>query len=121
MYEKAKYANDIELANKILYAKDGRHAKSLGNRVKANYKQWMEEKACQVMKFAIKQKFSQNSEILEILRQTKDYMMVECNPYDKFWGAGCQLNSKEAENQTHWEGQNMMGRILCEVRQELAR
>lgn len=120
MYKKAKFANDLEKAHKILNARDGREAKYHGSKIEVNQEKWMEERAAKTMKFAVKEKFRQNPILYQALAATKGCALVECNPYDSVWGAGVALKSPEAENRQTFKGRNLMGKILGEVRQELS-
>ncbi|MCG6134858.1 MAG: NADAR domain-containing protein [Nostoc sp. LLA-1] len=62
----------------------------------------------QVMREAVRKKFSTHDEIREILLSTGDEILVENSPKDYFWGCG-------AEN----TGQNHLGKILMSVRAEI--
>ena len=120
MYEKAKFANDMVGASKILHSKDGKEAKYLGKKISVDQNQWLDQRAQGVMKLAVKEKFRQNPSLSEVLLQTKGYTLAECNPHDPVWGIGLHLKSPDAEDQTLWRGKNRLGEILMEVRAELA-
>ncbi|HEY9717102.1 MAG TPA: NADAR family protein [Trichormus sp.] len=62
-----------------------------------------------VMREAVRLKFRHNSELREVLLATGDAVLVEHTTKDKYWGDGGDGS-----------GQNMLGRILMEVRSELA-
>lgn len=53
-------------------------------------------------------KYRQHDDARQILLDTGDRLLVENSPWDYFWGCGADGN-----------GQNIMGKILMEVRQEL--
>ena len=61
-----------------------------------------------VMREAVRAKFSQHAEIREILLSTGDAEIVENAPGDYYWGCGSKGT-----------GKNMLGQILVEIRAEL--
>lgn len=62
----------------------------------------------QIMLEALRAKFSQNEELKKILLNTGDAVLVEHTRNDKYWGDGGDGS-----------GQNMLGKLLMEVREEL--
>ena len=66
-----------------------------------------------VMRFALRAKFgATQGGLLELLRETGDLPIVEISHRDDFWGA-------RPKNGT-LEGRNVLGRLLMEIRAELA-
>lgn len=63
-----------------------------------------------VMREAVRLKFLQNAEMRETLLATGDAILVEHTVNDKFWGDGGDGS-----------GENMLGKILMEVRADLAK
>jgi len=61
-----------------------------------------------IMKKAVKAKFSQNSHLGKMLVATKNALLIEHTIRDAFWGDGGDGH-----------GQNMLGRLLMEVREKL--
>lgn len=67
-----------------------------------------EEVKISVMRAAVRAKFTQNGDLLQALLATGDAHLIEGNTWgDTFWGV------------CHGEGENWLGRILMEVREEL--
>ena len=62
----------------------------------------------EVMRVAVRAKFSQHSELQLLLLATGDAELVEHAPHDAYWGDGGD-----------GRGQNMLGRVLMEVRMAL--
>jgi len=58
------------------------------------------------------EKFSQNSELKNLLLQTGDSLLVEASPYDKVWGIG--LNEQDAKYK-QWKGEKLLGYALMDV------
>lgn len=63
-----------------------------------------------IMREAVRAKFSQHAELRKILLATGDAVIVEHTQNDSYWGDGGDGS-----------GQNMLGRILMEIREELRR
>jgi len=63
-----------------------------------------------IMREAVRSKFSQHRDLREILLATGDALIVEHTKNDSYWGDGGDGS-----------GRNMLGRILAEVRVELRR
>ncbi len=64
--------------------------------------------------------FSQNPHLRRILLATSSTTLVEASPYDKLWGIGLDADHHDATNPSLWRGSNWLGRILCEVRDNLS-
>jgi len=64
-------------------------------------------------------KFSQNQKIRKFLLSTGKKILVEASPYDKIWGIGMLETDHRAENPLLWNGENLLGFALMEVRDEL--
>jgi len=93
--------------NKILAAKSPGEAKRLGRRVVLR-KDWNTVRLT-IMKALVLMKFQQNQDIKKQLIETGNIKLVEGNTWnDRFWGV-CNR-----------QGQNHLGKILMEVRNELA-
>ena len=118
MYRKAVEFGDEETAALImLKGSDPKAAKMLGRRVR-NYddKKW-DEIRYGVMKEANIAKYMQNEEFaLHLLSEEfSGKTFVEGSPVDTIWGIG--VHWKEAkDDESNWKGRNLLGRILCEVR-----
>jgi ribA/ribD-fused uncharacterized protein len=62
----------------------------------------------EMMKKALRAKFTQHKEIRSILLSTGDATIIEHTENDRYWGDGGDGN-----------GQNMLGKLLMEIRDEL--
>ena len=119
MYFKAWFFKDTEIANLILQATTPKEAKKLGRQIR-NYDDGMWAKVrYQYMFDACMAKFQQNPDLLSELLKTNGTEMVEASPYDKIWGIGLGENDPLAWNKDTWNGLNLLGQVLDDVRSEL--
>lgn len=119
MAGKAKLFNDHHIIEEILRADSPNQAKSLGRKVK-NFdpQRWNEEKY-EIVRKGNLLKFSQNEKFKEFLLSTNDKILVEASPYDTIWGIGMLETDPKAANPLLWNGENLLGFALMEVRDEL--
>lgn len=119
MYCKARYFNDIDIANKILNVDTPKTVKALGRKVVGfNGTQWDKIKY-DLMCIACYHKFSQNDKLKKSLMETKDTALVEASPTDCIWGIGMDVKHPDIENPQKWRGQNLLGKALDHVRNVL--
>ena len=97
-------------AEAIRAAASPKLAKQLGNSRKAPLRDDWEEVKIDVMRTAIRKKFLTHSAIAALLLETGDEELIEAAPNDYFWGCG-----------KTGSGQNWLGKVLMEVREELRR
>ena len=50
------------------------------------------------------------------LKATGDAIMAEASPYDQIWGIGMTADDPGARDPKQWNGQNILGDILMEIR-----
>ena len=122
MWVKAKTFGDDEMADKILVkGKNPKIAKELGRLVR-NYdnKVW-DKKRYDVMVEANKYKYSQNESLKKMLlhETIRDKGFVEASPIDHIWGIGLAKENPDADDESKWKGQNLLGKALDEVREWL--
>lgn len=119
MAKKAELFQDEEVLEKILQADSPAEAKKLGREVK-NYddKLWLENRY-EIVKKGNYHKFSQNKELKTFLLNTKDRVLVEASPVDPIWGIGMASDHKDVLIPEKWQGLNLLGFALMEVRDEL--
>jgi len=119
MLHKALTFGDQEIAHKIMATDSPSKAKALGRRVK-NYDDWVwSNKRYNVVLAGNVMKFSQNDYLKDILLVTKDIVLVESNQHDKIWGAGLSAEDTRIFDPSKWLGQNLLGKVLMEVRSKL--
>lgn len=119
MYQKAILFNDFEIAKQVLNETDVRKIKALGRKVKNfNNELWDKHKE-DFMFNACYAKFSQNDKLKDFLLSTGNHEIVEASPVDNIWGIGFSSDNA-MENVDKW-GQNLLGKVLMKVREDLNR
>lgn len=107
-YFQAKKFHDDALQKQIRKAGTPAIAAEMGrSRSNPLRKDWESVKD-NVMREAVRAKFSQNSDLKELLLNTGDAKLIEHTEKDNYWGDGGDGS-----------GKNMLGTILMEVRKEL--
>ena len=61
-------------------------------------------------------KFTQNPVMLQQLQATGQKDLVECSPYDPYWGCGLAIHNPAAFDEKNWTAPNHFGNILRAVR-----
>ena len=121
MAYKALMFEDIENLFKIINSETPEQAKKIGRKIKnfddeiwsMSRKVWMER--------AVYAKFSQNEDLKEFILspefEGKDF--VEGSPFDGVWGVKMDYRNPDIDNPENWNGENLLGKVLNEVRKEL--
>ena len=121
MAKKAKFFGDEEMYNAILNSETPKEAKKYGRLVK-NFDAEKWSKVCfDKMYDAVYAKFSQNSGLKELLLSSdfKGKGFVEGSPYDAIWGVKMDWRNPDIDNEKNWQGQNLLGKVLNKVREDL--
>ena len=119
MYEKAVLFKDQITAEKILQTDDVAKIKALGRTVQ-NFddKVWTKEREGIVYR-GVSEKFRQNPELAEKLKKTGEEIIAECAVKDRVWGIGLSMIDRDRFSIDKWRGQNLLGRILMRVREDI--
>lgn len=120
MYHKVNMFRRYDLAEQILQTSDPAECKKIAGQKFPEFKPDVWEKTCYtIVKRGVKAKFAQNAEIRKVLLGTGNELLAECSPYDRKWGIGIDINDPDRLTVANWNGKNLLGRILMEVREEL--
>ena len=96
--------------------------KQLGSSISGDISSWGDI-APTIMEDAIRRKFSQNLDLAnrmkEDLEDGSTRSRIECNKYDQYWGIGLAITDPDAKSPDKWQGENMLGKILDRVRDDL--
>ena len=118
--QKARLFHDSELYTAILRATQPRECKSLGKQVKPFDSEAWNAVKYEVVKTANKAKFEQNPDLKSMLLATGDALLAEASPRDLVWGIGLDAATAAEIDPSEWPGQNLLGKILMELRSEFA-
>lgn len=121
MAEKARLFGDEQILAQILAAKSPAETKKLGRQIHDFVPQIWEEHKYQLVKAGNLHKFSQYQPLADFLLATGDRILVEASPVDTIWGIGLAADHPDAENPARWQGPNLLGFALMEVRDQLRR
>lgn len=118
MYLKAAYFKDWEIAKKIENAPDPKEAKKLGRLVKNFSEEEWKKVRYEIMFNTVYRRASVGDKFKEMITKPewRNLEFVEASPYDRVWGIGLSQNSPRSEAKETWEGLNLLGQALCELR-----
>ena len=119
MYQKAVLFDDDRIADKILNEPKQGVVKNLGRKVKGFDEKIWDDAKLDIVRFGTLLKFTQSLELERILLDTADAVLVEASPYDSIWGIGMMGNHPDANNPDKWQGENLLGFVLMDVRSVL--
>lgn len=120
MAEKARLFNDDEALAKIMKSTNQMIMQELGGAVNNfDEKLWVKRRYSIILNGSYA-KFVQIDELRQFLIGTKDRVLVYDSAYDKIWGI-CMNDFEKKENPFTWEGGNLLGFALMEVREEILR
>lgn len=114
---KAAVMGDAESYASIAVAKKPAKAKALGRRVTPWHEERWRSVVCGVALAVLMQKFGQTKALRNVLLHTGDRLICEAVVSDRNWGIGIGLDEpKLCENPALWEGSNILGWALMQVR-----
>ena len=119
MWEKAMYFDDLEIADLILEASSPSVAKSLGREVSGFNAETWSNVSYEYMVDVCYEKFRQHPKLQILLLSTGDKVIVEASPHDKIWGVGLHWDDDKILDEANWNGQNLLGKALMDVREKL--
>lgn len=96
------------IRERIISASSPLVAWQLGKKYKSERREDWDRVKVALLTELVRAKTTQHQEVRDALLATENEQIVENNPDDDFWGAGADGN-----------GQNHMGRILMQVREEI--
>lgn len=119
MFRKAIMFGDDSARNRILSTDDVAEIKQLGRSVRNyNDKLWGGQRQLIVYQ-GLLAKFAQNDELRLRLLNTGSAVLTECAVTDKIWGIGLSMDDDRRFLIDQWQGSNMLGFSLMQVRNVL--
>ena len=119
MFHKADLFNDTDIATKILETNHPKDIKALGRLVKNFDKSIWDQHCDEIVKQGNLLKFSQNPDLLTLIKTHSDKTFVEASPYDSIWGVGLHESDDLILDESNWKGLNKLGKALIIVAQLL--
>lgn len=119
MYRKAMLFGAHKIAREIMAATNPAECKKLGRsrQIPFDNKVWDENKE-KIFKEVLTDKFK-TPKLKKQMLATGNRKFAEASPYDKIWGIGLHENDKDVLDESKWRGQNLLGKILTEIRDEM--
>lgn len=119
MAGKARLFGDQEILQKILAEPSANGVKSLGRKVRGfEAGRWDAAKRGIVLEGNLA-KFGQHENLRKYLLSTRDQVLVEASPFDAVWGIGLGRDDPRASDPLEWQGENLLGFVLMDVREKL--
>ena len=119
MAKKALLFNDLDIYRKIMATDDPEEAKALGKLVQGFVPAVWNACKREIVFNGNRAKFTQDKNLAAVLLQTGVCTLAEASPYDKIWGIGLSADDPAALNPSQWKGENLLGSILMEIREQL--
>lgn len=119
MAGKALLFEDLEIYHQIMEAKHPKQYKELGRKIRGFREDIWDMHKYEIVIAGNFAKFSQNEELKQFLQNTNTRILAEVSPYDKIWGIGMDISNPNIENPHTWQGDNLLGFALMEVRDRL--
>jgi ribA/ribD-fused uncharacterized protein len=116
MASKALLFGDEEVYKEIMAAYHPLDYKKLGRKVHDFNPELWDARKYDIVVEGNKAKFEQNPDLKEFLLSTEDAILVEASPYDKIWGIGLDRETALMGTVAQWQGQNLLGCALMDVR-----
>lgn len=118
MAKKAILFGDITVYQQIMSETDPGKCKDLGKLVRNFDPATWDSCKREIVFNANYAKFTQNLDLMAKLKATGDAIMAEASPGDKIWGIGLTADDPRAKDPEKWNGQNILGAILMEIRRD---
>lgn len=119
MAEKARMFGDQEMLERIMGAAHPKEMKAYGRAVQGFDKATWDKACYEVVKRGNTAKFSQDPALWAFLKGTRGRILVEASPRDRIWGIGMGRDAPDASDPLKWQGTNLLGFALTQVRDEL--
>lgn len=120
MWLKAMHFGDEAMAKKILRETNPKITKSLGRKVSGyDDDEWAKHRE-NAMFHACYAKFTRNKKAHDFMMGLpRDKQFAEASPFDIIWGIGYEEHNPNAQDESTWRGQNLLGKVLTDVRSKI--
>ncbi len=121
MYRKALLFGDVNIASKLIDCHNPKDAKAYGRQIRGFNEDIWEQTKRDIVFIGNIYKFSQSAFLRHYLINTGKKELVEASPWDKIWGIGLSEEEARKTDPGFWPGQNLLGRVLMQVREVIQR
>ena len=121
MAEKARLFGDTEAYGKIMASKEQGEIKALGRGVRGFDEEIWDKFKYWIVVNGNFYKFSENEALRKYIMSTEGAVLAEASPFDRIWGIGMAEDKAQRCDVKEWQGENLLGFALMEVREELLR
>ncbi|MEH6419954.1 NADAR family protein [Pseudomonas sp. CGJS7] len=119
MAGKARLFGDDAIRAKIVASDDPAQVKALGRKIAGFDEARWRAHRFEIVVAGNRAKFGQNPALTEFLLATGERILVEASPVDPVWGIGLAADHPDATRPQGWQGLNLLGFALMDVRDEL--
>lgn len=117
MKRKCDLFGDHDAGQRVMRETQPRNMKTIGDRIdNYDHRLWVDVQRSIVTE-GVRAKFSQNEDAREELLNTTNTIGEATT--NKIWGIGIHISDQNCVNTSQWVGDNRMGHILMEIREEL--
>ena len=117
-YQKSLFFGDSIMANQILKSQTPIEVKRLSyNIADSNIQHWM-KKGYALCEKGVREKFMQNTPLLEMLKNTGSLILTEASK-DKTWGTGIPLHDIDALHTSKWKNKGWLSSMLMTIHDEV--
>ncbi|MCI2260999.1 NADAR family protein [Xanthomonas indica] len=120
MAGKARLFGDHAACARILAAAHPGEVKAIGREIQGFDESTWRDARMQLVIAGNLGKFGQHAALKTVLLETGDRVLVEASPVDRIWGIGLAADDPRAADPTTWQGENLLGFALMQVRRQLA-
>ncbi len=120
MAKKAILFGDVTIYQQIMQTEDPGKCKDLGKLVRGFDPATWDSCKYEIVYNGNYAKFTQNPDLMAKLKATGDAVMAEASPGDTIWGIGMTADDPKAKQPDQWQGENLLGKILMEIRSKYA-
>jgi ribA/ribD-fused uncharacterized protein len=119
MSKKAEVFEAWDILERIKATDNPREVKELGREIPNFSDKIWDKHKINIVRQANFLKFSQNSDLKEIMINHKDLILVEASPVDRVWGIGLHFSSDLVLNEKNWKGKNLLGECIMYARNKI--
>ena len=116
--QKAELFGDNRAKDRIMASDNPREMKDLGKRIRGYVDSEWKEATENVISECIRRKVYDHQEVQDYLMTTNDKIIGE-GTSDPHFGIGLHISDSRVLNYNEWQGHNLMGKALMEVRSEI--